>query len=481
MNHETNQGVGTYTIVTKHLLKFIIFSAIGVFLFMALLPTVDADGYRTFNIPLGFVINWLGLTLGGVAVGAFDLVFLLAMIVITVSIVGSIVAYAFKPAFIMDSPKLKDAFLSHPVYLVSKIIAVALVWMVFFGVGPDWLIGWGGARLMMDLIAGGSSGSNLMSIFIILGITIPLLTDFGIMEFLGTLIRKAVRFLFTLPGRSSIDLLGSWFSSSAASVIITRNQHEKGFYTGREASAICVNFTLVSLPFTFVVASTMGLQAHFLLFYLIICISSILLAIIMPRIWPLRNLPDEYLPDVGKQIDEEVPPQTSMFSWATKLASKRASETTASGVVKSGLSNWLNIFMDLIPVILAWGTAALIIEAQTPIFDWLSWPFRWMLELLRVEGAAQYSAATVAGFVDMFIPAILLGADSYGNFSAPLETRFILGALSIVQIIYMAETGILILKSKMPLHIGHLLVLFVMRTVLALPLIVLLTRLFTNF
>jgi len=64
--------------------------------------------------------------------------------------------------------------------------------------------------------------------------------------------------------------------------------------------------------------------------------------------------------------------------------------------------------------------------------------------------------------------------------SAPVETRFILGALSIVQIIYLAETGILILKSKMPLNIGHLAILFVMRTVLALPIIVLFTRLFFN-
>lgn len=469
----------TYTIKTNHLIKFIVFSVIGVFLFMALLP----DGSGSFNIPLGFIINWLGLTLNAIQVGAFGFLFFLALVVINISLIGTILAYAVKPAIIMDNEKMKDAFLCHPVYFVSKVLAVIIVWMVFLDIGPDWLIGqWLGGWMMMDLIAGGGSGSNLMSIFIVLGITIPILTDFGIMEFLGILIRKAVRFLFTLPGRSSIDLLGSWFSSSAASVIITRNQHEKGYYTGREAATICVNFTLVSLPFTFVVASTVGLQPYFILFYLIICITSIVLAAIMPRIWPLRGLPDEYLPEVGKQIEEDVPEDKYMFKWATELASKRASETGAADVIKSGLTNWLNIFMDLIPVILAWGTVALILEAQTPIFDWLSTPFRFMLELLNVQEAATYSAATVAGFVDMFIPAILLsGEDAYGNFIAPKETRFILGALSIVQIIYMAETGILILKSKMPLHIGHLIILFIMRTVLAIPAIVIMTRIFFNF
>lgn len=323
----------TYTITTGHLLKFIIFSLVGVFLFMVLIR--DAGG--TLNIPLGHVINWVGVTLNSITVGNFGFLFFLALIFINVSFIGTVLAYTVRPGFIVDNPKVNDLFRSHPVYFVSKGIAVVIVWMVFLNVGPEMVIGeWLGGWMMMDLIAGGSA-SNLIAIFLVLGLAIPLLTDFGIMEFLGILIRKAVRFLFTLPGRSSIDLLGSWFSSSAASVIITRQQHERGFYTGREAATICVNFTLVSLPFTFVVASTVGLQSYFWLFYIIITITSIILAIIMPRIWPLRGLKDEYLPEVGKQIEEDVPSEISTFKWATQLASKRASETTPATVIKSGL------------------------------------------------------------------------------------------------------------------------------------------------
>ena len=451
----------------KSTVKFAIMSVIGVFLFMVPIP----DGQGAFNIPLGYAISWLGGVINSLEVNGFGLIFLLAALLVTVSFLGSVLAYIVKPAFIMNSEKLKGLFFCNIVYFVSKAVGVAVAWLVFLGAGPDWLIGWGGGRLMMELI---SSNSGLIAIFIIIGVAIPLLTDFGLMEFLGVLIKKVIRALFTLPGRSSIDLLGSWFSSSAASVIITRDQHERGFYTGREAAAICVNFTLVSLPFTFVVASTIDLTQYFALFYLVICVTAILLAVIMPRIWPLRGIKDEYLPEVGKQIDEEVPGNTSLFGQATRLAGERAGKTGPAQVVKSGLSNWLNIFMDLIPVILAWGTIALIIESQTPVFQWLSWPFGQFLRLLQVEGAMAYAPATIVGFIDMYIPAILLGTD------APIQTRFILGALSIVQIVYMAETGILILKSKIPLHIGHLAIIFVMRTVFALPIIVLLTRLLFN-
>jgi len=476
--------------------KFVIMSVVGIFLFMVPIP----DGEGAFNIPLGYAISWLGETLNGMQIvmgeRSFGLLFLLAILLITISFLGTVIAYLIKmiaysillansekPAEVLNE-KIKSLenggtmklFLCSPIYFVSKALAVVIAWMVFLGIGPDWLIGWDGGRLMMMLI--GDGGSNLMSIFIILGITIPLLTDFGLMEFLGILIRKVIRLVFTLPGRSSIDLMGSWFSSSAASVIITRDQYEKGFYTGREAAAICVNFTLVSLPFTFVIASTVGVTAYFPIFYLIICITAIILAVIMPRIWPLRGIKDEYLPEVGKQIDEEVPKNTSMFKWAVNQGSRRANQTGPNEVAKSGASNWLSIFMDLIPVILAWGTIALIIHFQTDIFRYLSYPFARFLQLLQVPEGVYYAPATIVGFIDMFIPAILMQADAYGVFAAPLQTRFILGALSIVQIIYLAETGILILKSKIPLNIGHLAIIFLMRTIIALPIIVLLTRLF---
>ena len=474
-----------------HICKFVIMSLIGVFLFMVPIPHMDGvggfdafgvevagggfdaygeaqPGNRVFNIPLGFAINWVGENLNTIPFGDYGLLYLLAAAAITISFIMSIIAYTVKPAFIMESERLRSLFQCGIVYLISKAVGFAFVWMVFFDIGPAPILDiWDGGGLMMSLISG---NGGLMAIFIVIGLAIPLLTDFGIMEFLGILIKKVVRALFTLPGRSSIDLLGSWFSSSAGAVIITRNQHEKGFYTGREAAAICVNFTLVSLPFTFVVANFIGLLPYFALFYLAICLTSIILAMIMPRIWPLRGIKDEYLPEVGKQIDEDVPENVSMLKQAVTTAGLRASQTGPVDVIKSGASNWLSIFMDLIPVILAWGTIALVINATTPIFQWISTPFGWFMQVLRVPDAMYYAPATVVGFVDMFIPAVMLGT------GAPHETRFIIGALSIVQIIYMAETGILILKSKIPLHIGHLLVLFVMRTILALPLIVLFYR-----
>ena len=447
----------------RNIPKFIIMSLIGAFLFLALIP--DGDGGA--NIPLGYAISWLTALFGDIfiteyAQGSFGLHYLLALILITVSFLGTVAAYLFKPAFIMDNPKIKDTFYSSPVYFISKAIGFVVVWMLFLGIGPAQVINSFTGDIMIGLTA------SLVVIFLFLIPAIPLLTGFGLMEFLGVLIRRVVRALFTLPGRASVDLMASWFGSSAAAVLITRDQQERGFYTGREASVIATNFCFVSLPFTFFIVSFVDLQSYFLHFYLVMCATCIVLALILPRIWPLRSLPDTYLADVGKQIDEDVPTGTSRFKYAVQLAGERAQNTKAKDVAKSCAYNYLNIFMDLIPIILAWGTVALMIAELTPFFDWISLPMGYFLSLFGIEGAFDYAAATLVGFVDMFIPAVLLGG-------APYATRFILGVLSIVQIIYLAETGVLILKSKMPLNFWKLFVIFMMRTLIGLPIIVFFT------
>lgn len=446
-------------------LKFVVLSLIGVFVFMWPLSL----GGEQANILLGHLINWLGEVFAQVVVGQYahgdmGLNYLLTLLVIAASVVLTAVAYLAKPSFIMNNPTLQGIFFTHPIYLVSRVMALVVVLMVFTGVGPGFITDDWTGHLMLQLTAG------LTTLFLILGPTMPLVTESGLMEFMGVLIKKVVRTLFTLPGRSSVDLMASWFGSSAVSVMITADQQEKGFYSGREAAVIATNFSFVSLPFTFVIANTIDMTEHFWLFYLIMCITCVILALILPRTWPLRGIADTYIDGVGKQIDEEVPEGTSLFGHAVSLASERATQTKLPAILQAGVKNYLNIFLDLIPIILAWGTLALVLEAFTPVFDWVSYPMGHYLYLLGVEGAFEYASTTLVGFVDMFIPAILLS-------SAPLETRFILGILSIVQIIYLAETGALILKSKIPLGFGKLLALFVMRTLIGLPIIVMLTRL----
>lgn len=450
----------------KGKIKFIIGAIVGAVLFLAPIPT----GGGEFNIPLGILLDWANPILNYGAGDFQDIRLWLAFAFITLSFLGTLVAWIFKPTFIMNNEKLKEVLLASPLYAVTRLLAFVFFIMVIFNIGPEFIIDrWDGAGLFVFSLLPG-----LTTIFLFLSFAIPVLTDFGLMEFIGVMISKFVQKWFKLPGRASVDLAASWFGSSAISVIITKDQHEKGFYTGREAAVIVANFAFVSLPFSLVIANEVGVANHFALWYLMISIVCIILGIITARIWPLKNLAHTYLPEVGKQIDEEVEVGGSRVQKAVFLASERAEKTTVKDVIKGGFNGWLTAFLDLFPVIMAWGTLALIVYFMTPIFDWIAWPLGQLLNLLQVPGGSDYAVITVVGFIDMFLPAIFLGSDTY------FTTRFILGALSIVQIIYMAETGILILKSKIPLGLGKIFIVFVMRTVLALPLLVGITWLLSN-
>ena len=75
------------------------------------------------------------------------------------------------------------------------------------------------------------------------------------------------------------------------------------------------------------------------------------------------------------------------------------------------------------------------------------------------------------GFTDMFIPALLITG------VASVKTKFIIGVLSLVQIIYLTEVGAIIIKSEIPLNFWKLLIVFLERTIIAIPLIVLMANL----
>ena len=120
---------------------------------------------------------------------------------------------------------------------------------------------------------------------------LPLLTDFGFMEFAGTLARPVFRRAFRLPGRSAIDAVTSFVGSSAIGVLITIGQYNSGNYTARQASVIAVNFSVVSIPFALVVASVAGIGHLFISWYGTIVLACQLAALITPR-----------LPQPGKRL-----------------------------------------------------------------------------------------------------------------------------------------------------------------------------------
>lgn len=227
---------------------------------------------------------------------------------------------------------------------------------------------------------------------------------------------------------------------------------------------MATNFSIASIAFSLVIARFLSIDHMFVQFYATVVVCGVVAAVVCPRIPPLSWKKDTYYGPVGKQINEEVPDGISTLQWGFQKAVEKAEGVKSyKSVVKSGVQNVIDIWFSLIPLVMALGTIALMIAEFTPIFDYLSYPFVPLLQVLQIPEAQAAAPAMLVGFADMFLPAVV------GSGIESELTRFVIGVMSLSQLIYMSEIGILLIKSKIPVSFGQLFIIFVQRTVITLP------------
>jgi nucleoside recognition membrane protein YjiH len=440
--------------VTSYL-KFIIPSFIGIILFM--IP-ISIGGEMT--IPVAMLAKWLQALLA-------DVLPALATIMILVSAVLTLMGSFIKPSWIVDRPFLKSLFHVSVFWAVTRVLGAVLAVLTLFQWGPDWV--WSentGGLLLYDLIP------VLFTVFIFAGLFMPFLMDFGLLEMTGTLLTRLMRPLFKLPGRASIDCLASWLGDGTIGVLLTNKQYEDGFYTKREAAVIGTTFSVVSITFTIVVLEQIGLGHLFGPYYLTISLAGLVAAIVLPRIPPLSRKEDTYYDGLKGNLNETFPEGFSVWQWGLHQAVERARSMQFKKVFQNGSKNILDMWLGVLPVVMAFGTTAVIIAEYTPLFKWLGLPFVPILSLLNIPEAHEAAQTVVVGFADMFLPSVIAS----GAIESEL-TRFVIACLSVTQLIYMSEVGGLLLGSKVPVDFKDLVILFLQRTLLTLPIIALMAHL----
>ncbi|MDN5666361.1 MAG: YjiH family protein [Psychrobacter sp.] len=427
--------------------KFLLFSALGLALFI-----IPFKWEGKVTILLGVLTDTLQASLG-------DYVVYAALAIVTLSLVGALAVKLVRPEIHADSMTAK-LFDVDWFWLAARFFGALFAWMIYLQVGPEFIINRNtGGVIFEGLIP------ILIPLFFFAILSLPFLTDFGLMEFLGTLASKVFVKLFRLPGRSAVDAMSSWFGAASIGLLVTMQEYNKSYYSQREAAIIATTFSVTSIAFTYVVAKTIGVDNNFIFFYLTIALTGFIAAIIMPRIPPLSLKPDTY--HSGKSmLDEGIPAQYSTYQWAVNRAVTRAHSMPSLGsVFKHSLKNLFDIYFGLIPVIFAIGTIGLGLAECTPVFDWLSAPLVPLLELLQIPEATKAAPAMIMGFADMYLPALV------GKSIESEMTRFIVGAASITQIVYMSEVGALILKSNIKLNVLELFMIFILRTLISLVVI----------
>jgi len=436
----------------KSLMNFLIPSIIGIIIFM--IP-VKFDGEWTIIVKI--FADFIAKTIG-------DYLPALCTIIITISFVMSVLA-SFNVKFIKENKLLDQTFSVTPVWLVLRILGFIVVWMVVLkdklNLGPffDMIVADESATFILnDLL------TSLVIIFVIASMLLPLLLDFGLLEFIGAIFTKIMRPVFLIPGRAAVDCITSWIGDGTLGVMLTANQYESGYYSAKEAAIISTNFSAVSITFSLIVLSQVDMVDYFGVYYLLVCLVGIVCAIIVPRIPPLSLKKDDYVVESNHSNKDLSENYSSSVQYGLDLAIKRAESHKGIGeFLKNGIENAFGMWFSVMPIVMIIGTASLVLANNTQVFEILGKPFLPLLNFLKVPESLEASKTMIVGFSDMFTPSIIAASTIQSQM-----TKFIVATISVTQLIYLSEVGGLILASSIPVNLFELFVIFIERTIISL-------------
>lgn len=435
--------------------------ATGRFIFASIL------GMLAFIVPLSDGNKWtIGLGIASDFINS-KLVDIFPQFILTIILTSSLLTlvYFFKP---FGGRHMALLFKTTSGWVIGRLMGAIFTLLIYSQVGPAMIIAPAtGGTMFKDL------APALVILFVLAGLMLPFLTDYGLMEFIGTLLRKPFKTLFRVPGRAAVDAVASWMGSGTVGVVITTQQYAKGYYNKREAAVIATNFSIVSTAFCLTIAKFMRLDHVFFQYYFSIIVCGIVAALIMPRIPPLSRIADDYKEGVTPADIIRPDDKQPLLPLALKTARDKAATAPSYGhSLIEGLFTGLFIWTSLLPIVMLVGTLSLMIAEYTSLFQILSTPFIWILEAVHMDEATSAAPAMLIGFADQFLPAII-GKDIVSD-----VTRFTVGILAVTQLIYMSEVGIILMQSGLPLSFGRLAIIFLLRTIIVLPLAIMLAYYF---
>jgi len=344
----------------------------------------------------------------------------------------------------------------------------------------NWFNGVRIADLINDPYTGGvmaGEGGLLTTLYITFFVgllALPLLTHFGAVEFFGILFGRIVEGLFNVPGYSAVDAIASFVGDGTIGIVVTDTQYQRGYYNKREAYIIATSFSIVGIAFAAAVAEELGFSHIFPIFYGTIALVTFIIAFITSRM-PLKKFEPSYFENVSP-VKIQIPEGKSRFTHAIDRASEEAGKSNVLMALKDAVKGIVNIYVGFLPIIMLVGTFSLIVAEHMSFFNVISEPLVPFYQFVGYshEVSSMMAPASLVGFADMYLPALFI-RDSISE-----SSRFFIGVMAFTQLVFMSETGMVLVKSKIGLNFVDVIKVFIFRTLLSIPLLLLITRLFVK-
>lgn len=361
---------------------------------------------------------------------------------------------------------LKKLFSTTPFYTLNRLIGATITIMVYCQVGPTFIIS-------------PDTGGAMLSLATQLSVLVPamllfqtFILEFGAMEFIGELVGAVMKPLFKVSEICAVNIISAWVGPGNAAIMATEELFEKGYFTVKEMAIIGSQFATGSVGWVVLVSSVLGVIDHFGLIFTGLTVIGAIVAFISVRIPPISTYPNTYV-NQSTQSSVDMPKEGNVWTRGLNKAIDRANSVKICHFT-SKIDNMGFYVFWLTPIIVCWGSLALIVSLYTPLLQWISLPVEGILRVFGVAEANQTASAIMSGFADNYLPVIL------GQSIQSEVSRVIIATMSIIQIIYLSETATLLTSTNKKMSFLDVVVIFLERTFLSLIFVILMAQWFVG-
>lgn len=446
-----------------NVLKFAIISAIAIFVFFIPL----SDGSILFGVIYNKLISIVDMlvTINGVKVGS------LLVCTIILCLTGILSVYG--KYFAKKESKVYKYFeadsIVHPIFYMIGGFFILMYFLDQIGVyhASEVIVGPATAGMVIPGVVIGVAAIIPVGAFFI-----PFLTDYGLIDFIGVILEPIMRPVFKVPGKAAVDATASFVGSTTMGIIITGRMYRSNNYSAKEACIVATCFSAVSVGYAYVVMEAAQISEHFVITYFVSFFLAFVIAAIIARIPPV-SLKQDIFSNGRAQTAEEKKEATmkygpAMFKTGINRGAKRAyvSGSMPKRIIAS-IVDAFPVLPKVITLLCAFGILGMIAAKYTPIFQWIGYLFLPLTKVLGVPDAMEAAAAIPTGVTEMFIPVLTI-ADQAA--SLHVKTRFFVTVVSMLQIIFLAESVVVIMNTGIPMKFRELMIVFLQRTIIAMPL-----------
>lgn len=451
----------------RGLIQFLLFTFIAIFVFF--IPIKGVIPFGTIYNKLISLVESL-VVINGIKVGALLVCTIILVLTGIFSFIGKFIV---KKGNRIHTYFETDSII-HPFLYLAGGTFILLYFLDKIGaiVGPEIIVGASTGEMVIPGVVIGVAFIIPVGAFFI-----PFLTDYGCIDFIGVVLEPLMRPLFKTPGKSAVDAVASFVGSTTMGIIITSRMYKSSAYTEKESAIVSTCFSAVSIGYALVVMEKVGVGEHFVSIYFTSFFITFIIAAIVSRIPPLSRKTNVFY-NGREQTKEELEKEGKL-----DISGDLFKKGVHRGVVKAHSSGNIlirikNSILDAFPVLpkvitllCSIGIIGMILAAYTPIFDWLGLIFLPLVKLVGVPEAQIAASAIPAGITEMFIPTLILADKMASGVEISLATKYFVIAVSLVQIIFLAESVVVIMSTGLPVKFKELMIIFLERTFIAIPLV----------